>query len=129
MTRFRPGDWLRWSTPTSVKEGEVTATSGPSMVVRWLSGEEQVFPIYDIYVQSHVGVGDRMVRIERPKEASRIARDIQNNVMSVKRAAASLGVTPKRVRAMLRSGQLHGIQEGGKWKSVTGVSESAELAE
>jgi hypothetical protein len=116
--KFRPGDWLRWSTPTSVKEGEVIAASGPSMVVRWLSGEEQTFPIYDIYVQSHVGVGDRMVRIERPKEASRIERDRARGVMSVRRAAASLGVSPKRVRAMIRSGQLKGVQKEGKWVSV-----------
>jgi len=116
--RFQEGDWLRWSTPTSVKEGEVILSKGPSMVVRWLSGEEQVFPIYALYVQSHRGVGDRMVRIQRPKEASRIERDRAHGVMSVRRAAASLGVSPKRVRAMIRSGQLKGVQRDGKWVSV-----------
>ena len=113
--RFQEGDWLRWSTPTSVKEGEVILSRGPSMVVRWLSGEEQVFPIYALYVQSG---GDRMVRIQRPKEASRIERDRARGVMSVRRAAASLGVSPKRVRAMLRGGQLRGHQKDGKWVSV-----------
>ena len=117
--RFQEGDWLRWSTPTSVKEGEVILSRGPSMVVRWLSGEEQVFPIYALYVQSG---GDRMVRIQRPKEASRIERDIVAGRMTIRRTAASLGVTPKRVRAMLRAGTLRGTQREGKWISVDAES-------
>lgn len=116
--KFSEGDWLRWSTLQSVKEGQVMTARGPSIVVRWLSGEEQVFPVYEGYVRPH-RVGDaRMERIERPKEASRIERDRRRGVMSVKRAAATLGVTPKRVRAMLRSGQLTGHQQDGKWVSV-----------
>jgi hypothetical protein len=109
---------LRWSTPTSVKEGEVVHADGPSLVVRWLSGEEQVFPIYDMYVRPHLGQGASMERIQRPKGASRIERDAARGVMSVRRAAASLGVSPKRVRAMLRSGQLRGQHRDGKWVSV-----------
>lgn len=118
--RFHEGDWLRWSTPTSVKEGEVIYSRGPSMIVRWMSGEEQVFPVYDLYLHGYAATRgiDRMERIERPKEASRIERDRARGVMSVRRAAASLGVSPKRVRAMLRAGQLTGRQRDGKWVSV-----------
>lgn len=118
MTTFSEGEWIQWSTPHHVKRGQVVRVSGPSMVVRWLDGEEQVFPVIEAYVGPYALGDARMVRIERPKEASRIARDAKRGVTSVHAAASILGTTPKRIRAMLRSGQLMGHQEEGKWVSV-----------
>lgn len=118
MTKFTEGEWIRWSTHDMLKEGQVVSAIGPSLVVRWLSGEEQVFPIYEQYVPPRALGEGRMVRIEKPKEASRIERDIKRGRMSVQRAASSLGTTPKRVRAMLRAGQLRGHQTDGKWTHV-----------
>jgi hypothetical protein len=83
--------------------------------VRWLDGSEQVFPVVEYADRPH---SSRMDVIERPKEASRIERDRKRGVMSVQRAASALGTSPKRVRAMLRAGQLQGSQQGGKWVSV-----------
>ncbi len=89
------------------------------MVVRWLDGEEQVFPFIESYVPPRGGgPHSRMEIIERPKEASRIERESRKGIMSVARAASTLGTTPKRIRAMLRSGQLSGEQKQGKWVSV-----------
>src|SRR6478735_3850335 len=115
MNPFRVGQWIQWSTDHNVKRGLVVVSIGPSIVVEWLGGERQVFPIVEMYVGRSRPHDDRMVVIERPKEASRIERETRKGVMSVQRAAATLGVTPKRVRAMLRSGQLEGAQKEGKW--------------
>lgn len=114
---FIEGQWIQWSTDHMVKRGEVTRSEGCSIVVRWLGGEEQVFPLVWPYVD-HAIIDARMVVIERPKEANRIERETRKGVMSVARAAATLGVSTKRVRAMLRSGQLEGTQKEGKWKTV-----------
>lgn len=92
-------------------------SSGCSIVVRWLGGDEQVFPNVECYLRPFADQA-RMEVITRPKEASRIEREVKRGVMSVHRAAASLGTTPKRVRAMLRSGQLQGERKDGKWVSV-----------
>lgn len=111
--RPRVGQWVQWQTDSSVKRGEVIQVEDPSFVVRWLDGEEQVFPVIEYALaMSH------WAPIQRPKEASRIERDRRKGVMSITRAAASLGTTPKRVRAMLRSGQLRGEQRDGRWVSV-----------
>lgn len=115
---FQPGDWIQWSTPHQLKRGEVLISRGCSLVIRWLGGEVQVFPNIEGYLDHSVAHDSRMDLIERPKEASRIERETRRGVMSVSRAAATLGVTPKRIRAMLRSGQLEGTQKEGKWKSV-----------
>lgn len=118
MITFNEGDWIRWSTPHQVKEGLVVRAAGPSLVVRWLGGEEQVFPVIEGYVGPYALGDARMFRIERPREANRIERDTRRGHMSVARAAAILGTSPKRVRAMLRAGQLQGEQQEGKWVSV-----------
>lgn len=115
---FKPGDWILWTAEFTAKRGEVLESRGPSLVVRWLGGEEQVFPVIEGYVRGPYASSSRMERIERPKEANRIARETRNGVMSISRAAAILGTTPKRVRAMLRAGQLQGVQRDGKWVSV-----------
>jgi hypothetical protein len=113
---FHEGDWVQWTHEHAVKRGQVVTSKGPSIIVRWLDGEKQVFPIVWQYVRQ--SIADRMVRIERPREALRIERDTRAGRMSIARAASTLGTTPKRVRAMLRAGQLKGKQIDGKWKSV-----------
>jgi hypothetical protein len=85
------------------------------MIVRWLDGSEQVFPVVEYAART---ASSRMEVTQRPREASRIERDIKHGRMSVQRAASALGTTPKRVRAMLRAGQLHGSQREGKWVEV-----------
>lgn len=112
---FSVGQWILWTTYGQVKQGEVIHTEGPSMRVRWLDGFEQVFPVIEY---AHRTRSSRMDVIQRPREASKIERDRKRGVMSVQRAASALGITPKRVRAMLRAGQLHGVQSDGKWVSV-----------
>jgi hypothetical protein len=118
MQPFNQGDWIQWSTPDQVKRGQVVLASGPSIKVRWLGGEEQTFPLIEMYVPPRSFGDARMMLIQRPKEASRVERDTRRGVTSIAVAAASLGTTPKRVRAMLRSGQLKGVQRDGKWVSV-----------
>lgn len=118
MNPFKQGQWILWSTPYHAKRGEVLEVAGPSIKVRWLDGREQVFPVVEAYV-GPLALGDaRMEIIQRPKEASRIEREAKRGVTSITRAASILGTTPKRVRAMLRSGQLKGVQSDGKWISV-----------
>lgn len=112
---FHIGQWILWTTAGSVKQGQVVLTKGCSMIVRWLDGEEQVFPVVEYAHRTH---SSRIDVIERPREALRVERDSRRGVMSVQRAASALGTTPKRVRAMLRSGQLKGEQREGKWVSV-----------
>lgn len=113
---FRVGQWILWQTENSAKRGQVVLSEGPSIVVKWLGGEEQVFPLVWPYTSSSSGA--RMSVIERPEEASRIERDESHGRMSVRRAASILGTTPKRVRAMLRDGQLRGVRSDGKWTEV-----------
>lgn len=112
---FHTGQWLLWTTHGLVKRGQVVKTQGCSMIVRWLDGSEQVFPVVEY---AHRTESSRLDVIQRPKEALRVERDVHRDVMSVSRAASILGTTPKRVRAMLRSGQLQGTQQDGKWVSV-----------
>jgi hypothetical protein len=112
---FTVGQWILWTTHGLVRQGQVVHTEGCSMIVRWLDGEEQVFPVVEYAAR---GLSSRMDVIKRPREALRVQRDAKRGVMSVQRAASSLGTTPKRVRAMLRAGQLRGHQRDGKWVSV-----------
>lgn len=118
MNPFQVGQWIQWSTHDRVRRGEVILSKGPSIIVRWLDGEEQVFPLTEHLTGALDFVEASMVVIQRPKEASRIEREARKGVMSIARAASTLGTTPKRVRAMLRGGQLNGIQRNGKWVSV-----------
>jgi hypothetical protein len=115
---FHEGDWIQWSTPDQVKQGEILLSSGPSIVVRWLGGGEQVFPVVEGYSHPYGGGAYRMERIPRPRGASRIEREQRAGRMSVARASAILGVDQKRIRTMLRSGKLRGVQTDGKWTGV-----------
>lgn len=113
---FQVGQWIQWQTEHSVKRGRVVESRGPSIIVEWLGGERQVFPLVWPYLTQSIDA--RMEVIQRPREASRIERDERSGVISVIRAAAILGTTPKRIRAMLRAGDLQGTQKEGKWTSV-----------
>jgi hypothetical protein len=110
MIEVAERDWVRWTTDTSVKEGQVIRRAGVSLVVKWLGGGEQVFPVIE-YAHGLEVIG-------KPSRASSIERDESHGVMSVRRAAAILGTTPKRIRARLREGSLEGKQRDGKWVSV-----------
>lgn len=118
MTELREGDWVRWTTPSQIKEGRIVTVSGPSVVVDWLGGGQRVFPVVEGYLPPYGGREYRLEVIPRPQGASRIERDEARGVISVKRAAAILGTTPKAVRAMLRSGTLRGSRVNGRWESV-----------
>lgn len=115
---YEVGDWVQWSTPEQIKQGEVTVSSGPSVVVKWLGGGEQVFPVIEGYHHPYGGQSYRLERIPRPRGASRIEREQRTGRMSVARAAALLGTDPKRIRTMLRGGKLRGVQTDGKWTGV-----------
>jgi hypothetical protein len=116
---FTTGDWIQWSTPDHVKQGEVVVSSGPSIKVAWLGGGEAVFPVVEGYIAGPYRSDHwRIDIIPRPKGASRIKREQLNGRMSVARAAALLGIEQKRIRAMLRSGALRGEQTDGKWSAV-----------
>ena len=118
------GQWIRWTTPDRIYEGQVLRVEGPSAVIHWLGGAEQVFPVVEGYFPPY---GTGIVVIDKPRKAEKIFRDSQAGLMSVPRAAALLGVEPKRVRAMLRGGQLRGEQVDGKWKVVNGEDVMARL--
>jgi len=92
------------------------------MIVRWLDGEEQVFPWTEGYWAPLASDEWKMERIEKPREAARVARDVSNGHHSISRAASTLGTTKKQIRAWLRSGRLKGTQEGGKWVHVDPTS-------
>jgi hypothetical protein len=112
------GQWIRWTTLYTVKEGLILRSEGCSIEVEWLGGERQVFPNVEGFFKPYRGVTDRMTVIERPKNATRMKREQHRGVISVQRAAAILGIPPKRVRARLRSGSLKGVKKDGKWVSV-----------
>jgi hypothetical protein len=116
------GSWIRWTTPSTVKEGQVVWASYPSLVVRWMDGEEQVFPFTDGYWNDLPTMSCRIELIEKPRGAARIQADVAHDRMSVARAAASLGTTKKQIRSWLRSGRLHGEQVDGKWVHVDPTS-------
>jgi hypothetical protein len=109
---FKVGDWLRWTIQNQIKEGQVVVKSGTSIVVRWLGGGDQVFPVVEGYIPPR---GHGLELIPEPKGAKQIQRDTKAGRMTVKRAAALLGVEPKRVRSMLRRGAIKGYQRDGRW--------------
>jgi len=112
------GDWVEWSTPDQVKRGQVVHAAGPSVVIRWLGGGEQVFPTIEGYHHPYGGATYRMEIIPRPRGASVIEREQRVGRMSVARAAAILGTDSKRIRALLRAGTVRGVRIDGKWSAV-----------
>lgn len=115
---MKVGDWVRWTTPSVIKEGQIQHLEGPSMVVRWLGGGEQVFPSIESYLPPIASREHSLVVIPKPQGASGIQQDQRMGIMSVKRAAALLGTTRKQVRSWLRNGTLRGSQVNGHWVDV-----------
>lgn len=118
VNNFKVGQWVRWVTLEHVKEGLVVESAGPSIVVDWVGGERQVFPVVERFFAPYRSLGESMEVIQRPKNALRIEREVKRGQMSVARAAAVLGIDQKRVRARLRAGTLKGVRQDGKWVSV-----------
>lgn len=117
MIELHEGQWIRWTVPGKVREGQVTFAEGPSIVVHWVDGEEQVFPWLEGY-SPDARAEHRMEIIPRPPQASQIRADAARDHISVGRAASILGTTKKQVRSWLRSGLLRGSQHGGRWQEV-----------
>lgn len=142
------GQYIRWTTPDRIYEGQIVEVVGagtrmvydpvteeeyevpvwPGIKIQWMGqvGVESTFPVLHGYFPPQ---GTGLEIIPKPRSADRIARDARAGVMTVKRAAALLGVEPKRVRAMLRGGLLRGGQVEGKWVSVNGEDVMARLDE
>lgn len=139
--------YVRWTTQDRIWEGQIVEVIGggtreildldgvirdvpvwPGIAVQWVGSTDElkVFPVLQGYFPPQ---GTGLEVIPKPRSAERIARDAKAGVMSLKRAAALLGVEPKRVRAMIRGGLLRGHQVEGKWVSVNGEDVMAKLNE
>jgi hypothetical protein len=122
------GKWIRWTTPDRIFEGEIVALAFPSMVLHFVGQEAEIRKVFPLGIPSYFPPdGTGMEIIDKPRTAGQIERDAQKGKMSVKRASALLGVEPKRVRAMLRGGQIRGGQVDGKWSYVNGEDVMARL--
>jgi len=109
------GDWVRWVNVDIQRDGQVILSQYPSMIVRWLGVDDpQVFP----WAHTHFMIAGDMEIIAEPPRASLIAAQRASGVLGIDAAAASLGITPKRVRQLLREGKLEGHQESGRWVEV-----------
>ncbi len=116
--------WVRWTTLDFVREGRIVKEVGPSVVIHFLGFDRpQVFPmgIRD-YLNAPAHAPYRMEYIPRPPKASEIERAPEGDMMPLSKAAAILGTTPKRVRALIRGGQLSGKQVDGRWVGVESSS-------
>jgi hypothetical protein len=121
------GQWIRWVTEWRAREGRVTLVNGPSMRVRFLGdADETVFPWGFIYFDGEWGDSTMQV-IERPRGAVEMERRVDSGMMGVREAAAALGTTSKRVRALLRSGALEGERRDGQWVEVASASVKRRL--
>lgn len=126
---FKPpieaGQYVRWTTTEHVYEGQVLDVQGQSVVIQWLGRDlPQVFPLSEQYFPPR---GTGLQVIDKPRSADRVERDRKAGKMSIKRAASLLGVEPKRIRAMLRSGSIRGERVDGKWAVVNGEDVMARL--
>jgi hypothetical protein len=109
------GCWVRWVEVDVQREGIITLSLWPSLVIRWLGVDEpQAFPMAYPYFAE----GGSMEVIPRPPQAARVRRDKQAGVIGIATAAARLGTTPKRIRQQLRDGKLTGRQVDGHWVEV-----------
>ena len=112
--------WVRWTMPEFVREGRIVKEVGPSVVVHFLGFDQpQVFPMgIKDYLNASSSSPHRMEYIPRPSKATEIEQAPEGDMMPLSKAAAILGTTPKRVRALLREGKLTGRQEDGRWRGV-----------
>lgn len=100
----------------------MVSVEGISMVVRWIGDvEDKVLPWGGYYVE--VGW---LTAVEAPPIEQQASQEAPG-LLEVAQAAAMLGTTSKRVRALLRSGKLNGRQESGKWLGVDHMSVRAAL--
>lgn len=125
-----PGDWVMWVMPHFVKVGQVEYREGISIVIKF-QGDLEPTVLPDGYMY-----WDPMPPTPAPEYTLHPTHEPKHRVeaavgpeMTVRQAAAKLGTTPKDVRRMLRSGQLRGRREDGKWVAVDAVSLSARRAD
>lgn len=121
------GQWVRFSLEGRVRDGRVTLSKWPSLVVRFLGDAvETVFPwAFDYYPpREHFWGFEGFQAIAEPQGAAEMEARVDAGMMGVREVAAALGVSQKAVRNLLRSGKLEGHQESGKWTLVT--TESVE---
>lgn len=108
------GQWIRWLDTDVQREGQLLRVLYPSFTVKWLGIEEpQRFP----WGCASWPRRDMEI-ISRPPSASKVDREKREGRVGIGTAAASLGVSPKRVRQMLRDGKLEGTRKEGKWVAV-----------
>jgi hypothetical protein len=94
----------------------VVVRSGRSLLVRFQAdAEPRAIPDAESYFSSPREGQFAMRRIERQKNIAAPT----SHTMTVKQAAAKLGISPKEVRRKLRNGELVGRLEEGKWGAVS----------
>ena len=107
-------DWVILTLPPDwVKQGRVVLVKGPSMVVRWIGDDhDTVLPM-----AAHYLMNGQLQYVEPPSDIEGTTGK-RGELLTVRQAAALLGMTPKQIRAMLRSGKLEGKQKDGRWLGV-----------
>lgn len=127
------GGWIRMATPAWVRRGQIVRKKGRGLKVRWIGFDRDItIPDARWYVAQYKG-GNRqeyIVSIDKPRAESKVTAAKRKRIIvqddafdddtliSLEAAAGKLGVDKKRVRAMLRSGKLQGVQQGGRWVGV-----------
>jgi excisionase family DNA binding protein len=104
--------------PSFVKVGQVVRKEGISVLVQF-QGHAEPTAIPDAYMYWHptppAGASLVLTKVSAPKVEVSPA---DGPSVSVRQAAALLGVTSKDVRRMLRSGRLTGTRKGRSWAGV-----------
>jgi hypothetical protein len=112
---MKPHDWVILRLPPDfVRRGQVVSVQGYSMTVRWLGDDrDRVLPWAGYYIE--VGW---LTAVEAPQSLPLVPEDA-SRLLEIAQAAAMLGITPKQVRAALRSGRLEGKRgDGARWRGV-----------
>lgn len=113
---LQPGDWIEWMLPGVIKQGEVVVRSGRSLLVQFqASAEPRAIPDAESYFSNPKAGQFVMRKIDAPR---RIAAPT-SHTMTVRQAAAKLGISTKEVRRKLRNGELVGKLKEGKWVAVS----------
>ncbi len=107
-------DWVILTLPPDwVRQGRVVVSKPPSMVVRWVGDDhDTVLPMAAAYLMN-----GQLQYVEPPGDIAEAPRK-SGELLTVRQAAALLSMTPKQIRAMLRSGKLEGKQKDGRWLGV-----------
>jgi hypothetical protein len=119
MTYFpSKGDWVRWVTTSSGREGQVVEAIWPSFTVKWLGVEQpQVFPWGQMYFNGEQSSAS-MEPIRKPRGVTAKASTPSGAAMTTAQAASALGITQRALRMKLRSGKIKGLQRDGRWVAV-----------